>query len=80
MKSVRRLARAVRHGLPWASIALALVLLLPAPAAGRSRPGAERPELIQPNGDATLTETELTFAWTGAPGTTEHFQIGRAHV
>ncbi len=75
MKSVRRPARAVRNGLPWVPIALTLVLMGPTPASGRARPGAESPQLIQPDADARLTETELTFAWTAAPGTSEHFLL-----
>ena len=55
MKSVRRLAQAVRNRVPWGPIAFALLLVLPpAPAATRPLPGAEQSELIQPNGDATL--------------------------
>ena len=73
--SLRTLATAGHPRATWALIALALLLLTPVFAAARPLPSAYRAELIAPNGDATLSESGLTFAWTPAPGTSEHFLL-----
>src|SRR5262249_58020214 len=68
MNSVRSLARDARV---WPVVAALLAAMLVAPTGtvvARSLPGGEKPELIQPNQDATLSETGLTFAWRAGPG------------
>ena len=75
MVSVRKLAPAVHAGRPWALLVIALLLLTPALLHARPLPDANRADLIAPVADATLSEAGLTFAWTPAPGTSEHFLL-----
>lgn len=75
MVFVRKPAPAVHAGRPWALFVIALLLLTPALLQARPLPDSNRAELIAPNGDATLSEAGLTFAWTPAPGTSEHFLL-----